>query len=155
MTDTVVLTPYEVDMAGKVGFNRHAKQLERGRSTSRWREDAWSIDIEGACAELAYAKLMGVYWDGSVDTFKSQGDVGNIEVRSARRETDSLIIRPNDDPYSVYVLMIGTIPNFKCAGGLVGMDARKDEFLRGARDKGRPEAWFVPQEELKDIGELI
>jgi len=150
MTD-VILTWYEVHMAGMVGFNRRLKMMARGRATPSWGGESWGADIEAACAEMALAKHLDVYWDGSVDTFKTKGDVGVLEIRSARNKTDSLIVRPRDNPEAHYILMIGSAPTFRIAGGLKGVDAQQPEWLHPAGLDGKPEAWFVPQDALEPV----
>jgi hypothetical protein len=32
--------------------------------------DGWHIHIEGSCGEMAFAKALGLYWSGTVGTFK-------------------------------------------------------------------------------------
>lgn len=147
----MTLTGYEVHMASLVGLHRRLRQLMKGRAKPGiGRGEVWGMDIEAACAELAFAKEAGLYWGGSVDTFKLEGDVVGYEVRRAARETDSLIIRPGDHKDRVYVLMIGTAPEFRCAGWIAGDDAMEPEFWRDTE----PGAWFVPQESLGDLTEL-
>ena len=111
-------------------------------------KNGWTDDIEGAAAEMAWAKLRDRYWSYAVNTFKS-GDVGNVQVRSASRPTDSLIVRAKDSDIDVFVLMIGRSPTFRAVGWMRGKAAKQEKWERGPNN--RPPAWFVPQSELNTI----
>jgi len=118
----------------------------------------WHIDIEGACAEMAFAKHFGLYWDGSVNTFKAP-DVGLMQVRSTMRLDGGLIIRPKDEAHERYALVVGSTrcPNeltggrpgcgyFVMVGWMLGSDIKQDKYL-AFKDSDTP-AWLVPQRDL-------
>jgi hypothetical protein len=148
---TTTLTKYELDMAAVVGVRRNVSAVARGRQHQHGMsaDDGWRAHIEGACGELALAKYLGKYWDGSVDTFRSMPDLGDIEVRTRSKPYYDLIIREDDDPSKVYVLVTGSAPDYEVRGWIRGEQARRDEWLQSYG--GRPPAWFVPQDALTPI----
>lgn len=148
---SVTLTRYELDMAANVGVRRHVSAVTSGRKPTHGIDpsDGWRAHIEGACGELAVAKYLGKYWDGSVDTFRSMPDLGDIEIRTRSKDYYELIIREDDEPSKVYVLVTGIAPHYQVRGWIRGADARRDEWLQ--THGGRPPAWFVPHEALTPI----
>ena len=110
-------------------------------------DDTWDRDIEGACAEVAFAKHFNVFWDGSINTFHDP-DVGKIQIRHTQLESGCLIVREDDKDHEVFALVIGTHPSFRLAGWMYAGDAKqgrwqKDDF-----------SWFVPQSQLLEIDSL-
>jgi hypothetical protein len=139
----VVLTPSEMEMAIAVGTLRtkESMRLNLDRSKS-YLQSQFEKDIQGAAAELAYCKFRGKFWPGGVGTYKDP-DAGLVtQVRSTTLEDGSLIVRSNDDPNHIYVLVIGSLPKFRVAGWIKGQDARRSEYFRNPN--GRDPAWFVP-----------
>lgn len=141
------LTSYEIWMAGSVGLSRNINSLKRGSKNTYGLEglNDWQIHIEGALGEIALAKTLGMYWDGSVDTFKNKGDVGILEVRTTSKHTNCLLLREKDDPKKIYWLVTGICPTYRIQGWLKGEDGMKSEFFR--QDVRYP-AWFVPIDKL-------
>ena len=101
----VTLTKSEASMASHVGWMRHLVSVLKGLEDKNGCDGKWDRHIEGACGELAVAKALGIYWDGSVNTFHSAGDVGNIEVRTRSRHDYDLIVRPSDHLERRFVLV--------------------------------------------------
>lgn len=152
MPRTVRLTQYELKMAASVGVSRHISCVAEGRPDADGYdgENGWHIHIEGAAGELAVAKAIGRYWDGSVDTFKGKGDIGdNIEVRTHHGHNGHLIVTQRDHEDHAYFLVTGTAPDYKVHGWLYGHEAMKDKWLRSFN--GRPEIYFVPQSALHPL----
>lgn len=151
----VKLANYEAVTAAIVGIHRRIHNIYEDVRKTNWVKnpdwDGWKNDIEGAAAEMAYAKYRRLYWNFSFYgknqgyLFKS-GDVGQAQVRWTDREDGSLIIRTDDDPGNYFVLVIGSIPEFYIVGYIHGTEATKDEYIR-APNKG-PASWFVPQHAL-------
>jgi hypothetical protein len=113
------------------------------------REDGLKIDRQGAIAECVLAKHLNVFWCGSVNTFKSEKDVGTVfEVRSIDDMSKRLIVRM-DDPDDAYFVSVAVFDNVcYIKGYLLGRDAKKGKWLRDPND--REPAYFVPDEGLKD-----
>jgi hypothetical protein len=148
---TVKLTPHEVAMAAGVGMRRQVSALAANRRDRHGLnpEDGWRVHIEGACGELAVAKYLGKYWDGSVDTFRSLPDLGNVEIRTRSKHGYELLIRKDDDPDKFYILVTGIAPNYRVRGWIKGKAARRDEWWQN--HGGREPAWFVPHQALTPI----
>jgi hypothetical protein len=104
--------------------------------------------IEGAGGELAFAKTRGLYWNGSVNTYRDGGDVGAVQVRTRLQAHYDLIVRESDRDEDWFVLMIGQLPVYRFMGYIRGIDAKRDEWLADHGGHGR--AWFVPQDALKE-----
>lgn len=166
----VTLKYYEIRMAALVGLERWLqykfKEMEGGYTYNElgyYHSSPWDRNIEGAAAEYAAAKGLGLLWNGSYNTFKKQADLGcGIQVRQAQKRKDpknpgqylpvSLIVRPDDKEEDVFILVVGTIPTFKISGWLPGIDAMQEKYIKNP-NKG-PEAWFVPQCDLRPIETL-
>jgi hypothetical protein len=143
----IKLTDSEVEMAAQVGLRRQLEALRKGLPDKHGYEgDGWGIHIEGALGELALAKFLGVYWDGSVNTFKTKGDLGETEVRTRSRSDYDLIVREDDREDAVYVLVVGKAPAYRVVGWMLGKEAKQDRWVRTYG--GRTPAYFVPQAAL-------
>jgi len=150
----VDLMSYELLQAAVVGVARHIKALSRQQPDSYGfdGETGWQAHIEGACGELAVAKCLGLYWSGSIDTFKVGGDVGKLQVRTRSKQYYDLIVRPDDRSADIFILVTGRAPTFQIHGWIVGTEAKKPEFLQTYG--GRPEAYFVDKDHLHSIEAL-
>ena len=150
----VTLTWFETQMAVGVGVSRQLECLKNGQKSFKIKGSGmWDPHINGALGELAFAKATGAYFSGSVNTFKSERDVGNYEVRTAANHNLNLIIRPKDDDEHIFVLVTGTCPEYQVRGWIYGKDAKKDEFKRSPQNGG-PSAFFVPPTELNSMDSL-
>lgn len=150
-TKEVVLTKYESYVAGIVGVSRLVNSYDLDK-TSKF-VHGWDVDIEAACAEMVVAKYFGIYWDGSVNTWK-RPDVGSIQVRYTHYEDGSLIVRPPDSDDENFVLVTGKTPRYFIRGWIRGKDAKDSRFWRNKSGKIVGAAWFVPQDALHHIGDL-
>jgi hypothetical protein len=121
---TVTLTPNEVHLAASHGLLRRYEKLQGKRGDRIQKERSnWDNEIEGACAELAWAKHLSVYWTG-VSNLKAK-DGADMEVRWTKHEGGGLIIYPHDDDQSVFVLAKGYAPEFRFVGWLRGGDGKR------------------------------
>jgi hypothetical protein len=148
MTDLVMLEDYELDMAAGVGLRRQLAAVKRGSQDRHGAdpEDGWRIHIEGACGELAAAKFLGRYWNGSVDTFQSIPDLGAVEIRTRSRHDYDLLIRKDNPTDRVYVHVTGRAPRFRVRGWIRGTEAQREEWWKNHGN--REWAWFVPADAL-------
>lgn len=147
-----VLSWDEVRLASIIGCRRNLSSLEKKQKhlagMANW--DGWSAHIEGACAELAVSKIMGITWDCHVDEYKrKQGDVGGWEVRSSKPQFAKLRINPNDDDDKQYLLVIGTAPTYRVAGWVYGYEAKRPEWFTTFK-KGRDKEFFVDPHNLRE-----
>jgi len=150
----VKLNWYEIYMGSNVGVARRLASLKRGDTNKVQNKDfGWHTDIEGACAEVAVAKHLNIFWGGSVNTFKLP-DVGEFQVKHTQHDNGSLILRKSLDPNLFYILVTGTHPHYTIHGYILGADGMIEKNLRNPLKTERGEAHFVPQGILKDIDEL-
>ncbi|MGA0128435.1 MAG: hypothetical protein ACO3I1_04000 [Burkholderiales bacterium] len=139
----VTLTPNEIHLAATHAIMRRFEKHQGKRSDRIQKErSTWDNEIEGACAELAFAKHLNAYWSG-VSDLKAKDGAG-MEVRWTKHETGGLIIYPHDDDKSVFVLAKGFAPEFKFVGWLRGADGKKLGRLTNF-------GYLVPAEKLHPI----
>ena len=147
----VTLTSPEVQYAAYVGTQRRVSAIanQRGDRYGTPFRDPWSIDIEAAAAELAFAKARDRYWQPLADDPNTlTGDVGRVQIRSTHRTNGCLITHPTDPDNAPFVLAIGQIPTYTFVGWLWGRETKHQQWWR--TDTGRP-AFFVPQSALRPI----
>jgi hypothetical protein len=151
----VTLSWSEVSTAADVGKFRQIRSLQKALKDKHGfnGEDGWTIHVEGAAGEMAFAKVMNVYWSMACDVFKAPDIGGNVQIRTRSKDNYELIVRPDDRDTDVFVLVTGRIPNFCVRGWIVGRDAKRAEWSKTYAN--RPAAFFVPQSELKDLSELV
>ena len=154
MTD-VTLEWHEYAMAAEIGKLRMLASIRRGSHHKYgMTKHGWTEHIEGSAAELAVAKYLDIYWNGSVDTFKRAADVGqNIEVRWRSNPEWDLIVRPDDDDDAWFVLVVGACPNYRILGAMRGRDGKQDGWRQ--EYGGRTPAFFVPQAHLHPIEQVL
>jgi hypothetical protein len=88
-------------------------------------QTAEQTDLEGFAAELAFCKMFNVYPDLSIKPRRSQHDSGDalthggniVDVKSSVYRTAHLLAVPwKNSTVNVYVLMVGTFPEYRFAG---------------------------------------
>lgn len=150
----VTLTPAELSVAALVGVQRQIQVLANGArlvAGQTW-EDHWTRGVEGAAGEMAAAKALDRYWDCPIGTFRCGGDIGALQVRTRSQHDWDLIVRPQDRPGDVFVLVTGCAPRYRVHGWITGADAMRPEWLR--EHGGRPAAYFVPRTALAPLETL-
>lgn len=150
----VRLEPYEITNAAMVGVLRQVAAI-RSNLKDRFgynRNTPWEDHIRGALGELAFSKWARTYWAPSVNTFEN-ADIGDRwQIRTRSEPWHDLIVRPTDSDNQWFVLVIGTNDTWTIKGGIVGIDAKKPEYI--ADHGGRDEAYFVPASKLMQPEEL-
>jgi hypothetical protein len=143
-TVEVQLSASELVQAATIGAQRHVFAIAKGLPDRHGFEGAgWDVHIEGAAGELAFCKATGRYWDATINTFKTGGDVGTrIQVRTRSKTWYDLLVRPDDRPDDIFVLVLGRSPTFRVAGWISGQEAQRPEYLQSYGN--RPTAYFVP-----------
>jgi len=148
----ITLTPSELLIAGTVGVSRYVENLRTHRHPGRADTGRNTVTghllhthIDGACGEAAFAKAMGVYWNGDVGDMYAP-DVNGWQVRTTTRLDGKLIIRHTDADEARHVLVRGRCPAFQIVGWIEGRIAKSPEWLESPA--GRPAAWFVPDTAL-------
>lgn len=147
----VKLTWHEMMMAGHVGMLRHVEAVMNDRPDLHGYDgqSGWQTHCEGAAGELAAAKVLGRYWDGSVNTFRRGGDVGDVQVRTRSRHDYELIVRDRDRDDDAFVLVTGRAPEFRVVGWIRASAAKQPDWMR--THGNRPPAYFVPHAALTPI----
>jgi hypothetical protein len=148
----VELTKYELMMGAYVGISRQASSLARKLRSKMPVDNPWQIHVEGALGEVAVAKALNLYWDGSVDTWKAPDIGDHIQVRCRSKEGDALIVRDGDSDTEVFILVTGQAPKYTVRGWLTGAEAKQEKWI--SNPGGRGAAFFVPQSELRPLSEL-
>ena len=146
----VVLTWSEMMQAAMCGAMRNIAAMRDGRQPAprvpHSAENTWTIHIEGAAGEMAFAKHAGFYWGATVNSFKLP-DVGAIQVRTRSRHSYDLIIRRGDCDDDVFVLVTGIAPRFVIRGWIGAREAKSHPEWIQTHGEGEA-AWFVPQAAL-------
>lgn len=149
MTVKIQLGLPQLRIAAMVGVERNLESLCRRSPDTIPTPDPWKAHIEGAAAEAAVGKALGIFWGGDVNTFKAP-DLEGWQVRATDRPGGCLIVRPKDRDGDRFILVIVSIPVFDVVGWIYGREAKRPEWFR---DSGPP-AWFVPQGALRPIGKV-
>ena len=148
----ITLTTSEQFTGANIGIYRRIQSLQKNsQDTVPVDHDYWTIDVEGAMAELAVANVLERYWPGGVNTYTSPDIPPNIQVRWTYRLDGSLIVRKKDKDDHIFVLVTGRCPNYNVCGWIRGSDAKVPKHLRDPHQAG--ESYFVPQSFLRNIYE--
>lgn len=151
----VTLDWFEMVMASDVGMRREVNARVKKMKDSLYKDDtgSWGSHIESASAEMAVAKALGLYWDGSVNVGR-RADLPRtfLEVRwnqnPARR---SAKVKPHDE--GIVIAVAGNSPDFVLLGWIKCVDAQRDEY-KSTLSNGSF-CFFAPEKVLsKDFGEL-
>jgi len=149
----IILTIGELHLAAQNGSLRQIESMSRGLPDKHGFDGpGWNVHIEGAAGEIAAAKALGVFWGGSVNTFKSEGDIGNLEIRTTSTKNNRLIVRNGDNDNAIFVLVVGRAPTYEVVGWMRGKDAKQEKYV--SAPGGRPPAYFVPRSDLNPIESL-
>lgn len=141
----VQLTGIEIWQAAMVGIARRIDSKKKHLSNKAPTDSQWQVDIEGALAEMALGKALGIYAGLTIGNYGGT-DVGQYHVRYSPLSHACLIIRPDDLIEGCYVLVTGLEGDYLVHGYIHGANARQKEWWKAPND--RPGAWFVPQAAL-------
>jgi hypothetical protein len=152
---TIKLEPYEYQSASIVAVRRVCTSISKNSINSHgFKGHGWNENVEGACAEMAVAKHLDIYWSGSNGTYKKADLSTNLEVRWTGLDGGSLIVRPGDNDDATFILVTGRCPTYSIRGFMKGKEAKNDRWLDYLGNPERPPAYVIPQHELNDINEL-
>ena len=155
---TVSLEWFEMSNALQVGGHRLIEQHRQHDASvtsfnSTLSPNKWQVNIEGAMGELAAAKYLRTYWEGSINKHADADVGGFIEVRTCSYDNGWLWVWPKDADDRLVVLVCGRSPTFKVVGWIKAGDAKRGDWWQhdGApNNRKRAKCWFVPPEELTD-----
>lgn len=150
----ISLTPSELAYAAWVGVSRNVEALrdQRQQTYGSTGDNAWTLHIEGAAGEMAAAKALDLFWNAPIGTYRRGGDIGAVQVRTRSQHSYELIVRPDDRPDDVFVLVTGRAPRYRVPGWITGREAMQPEWLHEHGD--RPAAYFVPHAALHPLSTM-
>lgn len=154
MSVEITLTRDEIVFAAQGGLMRNIENLLKGGKPRFGHpyEQLWARHINGAHAELAVAKYLGVYWTPVYEKWANGlPDLpGGREVRSITRPGKPLAFYEGNKPERKYLLVHVETPKLTLIGWLFGHEIMRDEWLAGTDDKGK-RRWEAPQSALRPI----
>ena len=151
----ITLSLEEIAMAASVAVHRGIDAIKHNRKNQHgFTGNGWTENIEGYGAELAVAKALNIYYSaGAGKGFKDADVSEKIQVRWASQENYRLIVRGPDKTDHVYVLVTGEAPEYDIKGFMPGHIVKQDKYFSNPGN-GRPDAWWVPQSDLKPIDQI-
>lgn len=152
----VTLTWPDFSMATYAGTLRQNLAVKNGTRDARgYVGDGYDIHVRGCLSELAVARFLFLPWS-MVKPRPGGPDVGRtIQVRSASADTPDyrLIINEDDPDGAPFVFAVGKARKWQLYGWLYGRE-KLPNWLK-SYDNGRPPAYYVPNESLRAIAELV
>lgn len=148
----ITLSPEEIAMAASVAVHRGIDAIVHNRKNQHgFIGNGWTENIEGYGAEIAVSKALNLYYSaGAGKGFKGADVSEEIQVRWASQENYRLIVRAPDQTDHFYILVTGEAPTYDIKGFIPGQYAKQDKYYSNPGN-GRPDAWWVPQSDLKSI----
>lgn len=115
----------------------------------------WERNIQGALAEMAAAKAVGVKFLPTINTFHTEADLPwALEVRWAEKRDRSLLVRSNDVLDRRFILVTGRAPTFLVPGWAWGREVVENGSAVNTFDEEKQHVWGLPQEQLRKIETL-
>jgi hypothetical protein len=114
------------------------------------------LEHHGAAAEMAVAKLRGVYWNALSSDWRGLPDLADgMEVKWATDPSYGLLIKNEGElrKRCWYTLVVGTLPTLTVVGSVWGATAMQDKYFgRQVRN-----CWLVPQNsaDMKPFGSVM
>jgi len=142
----IKLSSWEMILAAQAGIMRQVENLSKHREPNHDanHENDWQRNIEGCMGEYVLAKYLNIHWTGK--GIIGDLDVGPYEVRTTSKETNRLIIHPEDRDNAIFWLICGINGRYKIMGWILGIHGKQQEYWKDPAG-GRP-AYFVPQSAL-------
>lgn len=146
MSEKVELSPEEFLMGANAAVYRRIRSTFQGKKDRFGHDgrDVWSMEIEGALAEMAVAKWQGVYWSGQEG--QNARDVLGYEVRQTSYDNGHLLLHPDDPDDARYILITGQLGSYVIRGWIDGRDGKQQKFWNS--NYTREPAFAVPQSDL-------
>ena len=146
----VELTWKEMMLGAQTGVMRQVENTRgkyRQPSINVGHDRDWQIHIEGALAELAAAKALGIFPAGG--EFRSADLGSGIEVRSSQREVTWMYMKESDVDDNIFVRVTGLNGDYKIHGWITGREGKEfpleDKYNRGFQSR------FVPYDALHPL----
>lgn len=147
----VTLTKSEMHIAAQLGCLRQLSSTFKGSMSKVPSARDWDAHICGAAGEMAVAKGLGIYNPMTLDTYRD-ADLGlDIQVKTRSEDHYDMILSEGDPSEAVYILVVGSMPDFRIVGWLNGKDAKKKKYFKSFLGNMR---FVVPQSAFKSISTL-
>ena len=149
----VTLSWMEVRVAAVAGVDRRIRALAHGLAdfhpgAASKSERGWELDIQGALAEMAAAKVLDLYWAGG---WPKDGDVARHQIRSTVLQDGRLVVNTDDPDDCPFILVVGAPPRLRIPGWMSGREAKQARWWQAGVQWP---AFFVPQAALHPMEEL-
>lgn len=153
MSNIVVLTNREIMMGAIQGVLRQVKDISTGYKGYHQQPKhlEWQVKIEGALAEEAVSKYLGVYWSGV--TKRGADDTVGYEIRMTHLPHGKLCIYKYDPDDTKFILAAGLNGTYNVAGWYFARDGKIDKYIYD-KDPVREPCWMVPQGDLHPMDTL-
>lgn len=145
----IELSSWEIYHAAMAGIMRQVENIKLGRNHfhGAGKDVGWQMHVEGCLGEYALSKYLDVHWAGK--GVLRDPDVGEVDVRTAARNSHSLILHKEDPDDRVFWLLTGINGKYNVQGWLLGSHGKREEYWKDPSGQGR-HAFFVPQSRLND-----
>ena len=151
----VELDDIEVSVGHMIGTMRQAAVRLSQFSSRTTGRDEYADHITGALGEMAVAKGLDLYWDASVNSFKSRPDVSSLEVRTTYRPPRcSIYVSDRDDGAAKYILVSKiSKTEYDLLGWASGDEIRqRGEYKSMAA--GRAPKYWLRADQLRDMATM-
>ncbi|HMH16187.1 MAG TPA: hypothetical protein VK578_24030 [Edaphobacter sp.] len=157
----VTLDNYEIEWAKLVGFYRFSESERDGKTQSDGSNDANGLrnHQQGAAAELALTKFLGMKWNATVNTYNNFPDLdGYLECRSKQDRQHYMRLYPRRDRAKGAAIFVSVtsldsnLSTFRVDGWTLGSETMIPKYLK-KNNWGREE-WQLPLSELQPISTL-
>ena len=154
---TMKLTTTEQKIASYIAKARYNKARAKNiPNNKKGPQSNYETDLEGVASEMAAAKILNLWPDLQIDTVPDHDLILNnktIDVKATKYSSGRLIagLNKNIKHCDYYMLMIGTFPEYRCAGV-----ATKEELLNEntITDLGWGKLHALNQSALSDLESL-
>jgi hypothetical protein len=153
----VSLTWDDIETAAWVGMRRSLARLQLSiidkYGANGPGNGGFDTDVLGAIVEQAVAQYFNLHWRSRIGFVRAVDVGGCIEVKSARRDNDRLLLHhdnPDDLPFVLGI--VKSLPHVDLRGWILARDGKVDAHWDDPVG-GRP-AFFVPQSALRPMPEL-
>lgn len=146
------LVPLELKFANAIASHRHKSSKKYTPRDGQSKTSSLDHNTIGARGELAFAKIMNVFWDFATVGFGQPDFAPNIDIKTTIYLDGKLVVGTHGKINFNYVLMYynQTTHAAKALGWIEGYKAMSDKHLRQLRDD-RPAVYVIEQKELQPM----
>lgn len=154
MNTYVELSENEQAMARFIAsFRQHENRINGVKDTATKKNESYRVELNGYGAELAFCKIMNLYPDltfhirqHGYDCLFLNGD--RIDVKTTTYKTGSLLAARKNPDIDLYVLMIGTFPEYRYVGWAKAEELIQKENLTDFGHGKKKRCYALPQDQL-------